>query len=79
MLGSVEYSEAEMALFEHFGMADIAQNMQPPMLYTVLATKAFILNDQTPWSDSLRRCLLAFEKGTAYRMTPEWDKLILRG
>lgn len=78
MLGTVEYSNAEMAMFTHFGMADIAANIQPPMLYTLLASKAFMMNDQTPWSDSLRRCITALEKGTAYRMTPEWDALILR-
>jgi hypothetical protein len=35
MLGTVKYSDAEMALFVHFGMADIAPNIQPPILYTV--------------------------------------------
>jgi hypothetical protein len=79
MLGTVEYSVAEMILFDHFGMADIAPNIQPPMLYTMLASKAFIMNDQTSWSDSLRRCITALEKGTTYRMTPEWDRLIFKG
>jgi hypothetical protein len=78
MLGdSCHYSETEMRLFEHFGMANIACHMQPPMLYALLATKAFILNDQTPWADGLRRCLIALEKCSTYRKTPEWDALIL--
>jgi len=77
MLGDASYSKTEMELFEHFGFADIAGNMQPPMLYTILASKAFMMNDQTRWADGLRRCLTAFEKGSAYRCTPEWDALIL--
>ena len=76
MLGTVKYSDAEMALFAHFGMADIAPNIQPPILYAMLASIAFMLNDQSLWSEGLRRCITALEKGTAHRMTPEWDELI---
>jgi hypothetical protein len=81
MLGDASYSEKEMKLFAHFGMADIAYNMQPPMLYTMLAYKAFVTDDQTMFAAALRRCLVAlenvgFEKSKVYRCTPEWDALI---
>jgi hypothetical protein len=80
MLGDATYSEKELKLFAHFGMADIAYNMQPPMLYTLLASKAFIMNDQTPYASALRRCIKAFEATDrdeiVYRCTPEWDALI---
>jgi hypothetical protein len=81
MLGDLSYSEKELKLIAHFGMADIAYNIQPPLLYTMLAYKAFVTNDQTPYASALRRCLEAlenvgFEKGKVYRCTPEWDALI---
>jgi len=57
-------------------MLDICQNIQPALLYPMLAAKAFIMNDQTVWAEGLRRCMKAMENGTVYRTTPEWDALI---
>lgn len=76
MLGDASYSKKELELIEHFGFMDAAYNMQPPMLYMLMASKAFMMNDQTPWAHGLRRCIKAFEEGSTYRMTPEWDALI---
>ena len=79
MLRDVTYSEREIKLFAHFKMADIAYNIQPPLLYTMLAYRAFLTNDQTEYASALRRCLEAlesFEKDKVYRCTPEWDALI---
>ena len=74
--GLCEYSEKEQRLIEHFGFQDVAQNVFPPVLYPMMAAKAFIINEQGPYADSLRRLMAAFETGKAYRLTPEWDAMI---
>ncbi len=75
MLGRSKYSEKELEMFAHFGMAEFAEYTAASLFYTMLASKAFVMNDQTPWSNALRRCLVALEAG-GYRGTPEWDALI---
>lgn len=75
MLGDSIYSEAELKLINHFGFENAVGHVLPALLYPMMASKAFMVNDQTMYASALRRCLLAFEKG-AYRGTPEWDALI---
>lgn len=78
MLGAEpEYSEVEKEMFEHFGMLDVSSNVQPVLFYHMLGIKAFVDDDQSKWSEGLRRCIKALDRGTAYRMTQEWDDLIL--
>ena len=65
MLGDATYSEREIKLFAHFKMADIAYNIQPPLLYTMLAYRAFLTNDQTsmpPRCGGALRLLKALKK-----------------
>jgi hypothetical protein len=75
MLGESIYSETELKLIRHFGFENAVGHVLPALLYPMMASKAFMMNDQTQFASALRRCLLAFEKG-AYRGTPEWDALI---
>jgi len=75
MLGDSSYSEKELKLIEHFGFENAAGHVLPAMLFTMMAAKAFMMDDRTPYAAALRRCLKAFETG-AYRCTPEWDALI---
>jgi hypothetical protein len=75
MYGESIYSETELKLIEHFGFENAVGHVLPALLYSMMASKAFMMNDQTQFASALRRCLLAFEKG-AYRGTPEWDALI---
>jgi hypothetical protein len=72
----MKYSKAEMEMFAHYGMAEIAEYIQPALFYPMLACKAFTMNDTTDWAHGLRRCIKAMENGTVYRGTPEWDALI---
>lgn len=71
-----EYSEKELELIRHFGFGDVASNAYPPMIYNMMAVKAFMNNDHSNYAHSLRRCIRALETGSCYRMTPEWDALI---
>jgi hypothetical protein len=75
MLGDAIYSEKELKLIDHFGFENAAAHVLPALLYPMMASKAFMMDDRTEYASALRRCLLAFEKG-AYRGTPEWDALI---
>jgi hypothetical protein len=75
MYGESIYSEAELKLIKHFGFENAIGHVLPALLYPMMASKAFMVDDRTPFASALRRCLLAFEKG-AYRGTPEWDALI---
>ena len=73
-----EYSEKEWLLIDHFGFRTVSEHAFPPMIYSMMAIKAFTSNEQSPYVDSLRRCLLHLEAGK-YRMTPEFENLIQVG
>jgi hypothetical protein len=74
---SVIYSAQEKELIAHFGLSELIDQLgSAPALYRILAITAFVRNDQTPWADALRRCLLALESGTPQRGTSDWDALL---
>jgi hypothetical protein len=71
-----EYSKKEMELIKWYKFLDIYERLSPPELYRLMAEKAFLDDDRTAYSDSLRRCLRALNTGNIKRLTPEWDELI---
>lgn len=72
------YSDAEKKLIAYFGFTDISEStsLVPAVLYPMMASKAFVDNDRTPAADALRRAIVALERRSVYRETPEWDSLI---
>lgn len=69
------YSDKEVGLIKSFGF-DYLLNQEPSITYSALAMHCFRENLRGDNVDSLRRCFLAFEKGTPYRKTEEFDNLI---
>jgi hypothetical protein len=72
-----EYSEKEMALIAYFGYTNIADRVSANSIYRMMMEKAFITDDRSTAAESIRRCLIALEEGEIYRMTDEWDRLIV--
>jgi hypothetical protein len=72
----MNYSPKEHTLIEHFGFSDVADSMEPPVLYRVMAEKAFCEDMRGDAVDSLRRCLTALNRSSCFRMTEEWDEMI---
>jgi hypothetical protein len=69
-------SPAERKLFEHFQLEILlSTGTFMPMLLTMLGTRAFIDNDQSPYAEALRRGLRLLEND-GFRGTPEWEALI---
>ena len=73
---TINWSDKELKLVEHYGYSDLADRVEPLMLYRMMVNKAFAINDQSEYANSLRRCSYALDNCTVYRMTPEFDKLI---
>jgi hypothetical protein len=72
----IRYSEKEQKLFEYFGF-EAFLNQEPTVTYQTLALHCFSKNLDNSFVDSLRRCYNAMQKGFPYRMTQEFDDLIL--
>lgn len=72
----MKYSKKEWRLIDHFKFMKVAEHVFPPVLYSFMASKAFIMNEQGPYADSLRRAVCALESGKINRLTPEWESLI---
>lgn len=77
MFTTTEYSEKEWKLITILGYQQIAKNVSPIQLYRLLSEKAFIDKMDNKISDSIRNCMIACNEGRIYRMTPEWDELII--
>jgi NTP pyrophosphatase (non-canonical NTP hydrolase) len=71
------YSDAEKRLIAYFNMTGIAELIEPPAIYPIMMEKAFCRNMQGEAVESLRRCCIALQQCFPYRLTPEWDKLII--
>lgn len=69
-----EYSPNEKKMIEYYGFTDVAERMFPSTLYPLMAAKAFIMNDNSVYSDALRKAIKHMEHN--YRMTPEFEALI---
>ena len=71
-----QYSEKELKLIEQLGYMDLP-SVEPIVLYRIMATNLFKQNKTGVLVDSVRRCLNAIDNGTPYRLTKEFDELIL--
>lgn len=49
----------------------------PPTVLDCVVMEVFLENKTGPAVDSLRRCVAAVKKRSPYRMTPEYDALIV--
>lgn len=71
-----DYSENEWKLIGRYGFSFMSDDtISPPLLYQLMAAKAFILNDQGPAAMALRRGLVALNNMQP-RLTPEFEALI---
>ena len=52
-------------------------SVEPIVLYRIMAMNLFKENKTGVLVDSVRRCLNAIDNGTPYRLTKEFDELIL--
>jgi hypothetical protein len=71
-----QYSEKELKLIEQLGYMDLP-SVEPIVLYRIMAMDLFKRNETGVLVDSVRRCLNAIDNGTPYRLTPEFDELIV--
>ena len=71
-----EYSKDEWRIIVHYGLADIANEICPAILYQMLAKAAFIRNDGSDFEGALRKAVVAMDKCHPLRMTPQWDDLV---
>ena len=73
-----QYSKKETLLFQQLGYEDLL-TQEPAVLYRMVALNLFKENSYTKefLIESVRRCLNAIDNGKPYRLTPEFDELIL--
>ncbi len=71
-----QYSKREQELFTALGYSDLL-TQEPAVLYRMVALNLFKQNKTGVLVDSVRRCLNAIDNGKPYRLTAEFDELIL--
>ena len=71
-----QYSKKETLLFQQLGYGDLL-TQEPAVLYRMVALNLFKQNETGVLVDSVRRCLNAIDNGTPYRLTEEFDELIV--
>lgn len=71
-----QYSQKEQELFTALGYEDLL-TQEPVVLYRMVALNLFKQNETGFFVRSIRRCLNAIDNGTPYRLTKEFDDLIL--
>jgi hypothetical protein len=71
-----QYSKKEILLFQQLGYEDLL-TQEPAVLYRMVALDLFKRNETGVLVDSVRRCLNAIDNGTPYRLTEEFDELIV--
>lgn len=73
-----QYSKKETLLFQQLGYGDLL-TQEPVVLYRMVALNLFKENCYTKGFlvESVRRCLNAIDNGTPYRLTEDFDELIL--
>lgn len=75
-LTNPQYSQKELKLIEQLGYMDLP-SVEPITLYRIMAMNLFKQNESGVLVDSVRRCLNAIDNGAPYRLTKEFDSLIL--
>lgn len=71
-----QYSKKETLLFQQLGYEDLF-TQEPAVLYRMVALNLFKKDETGVLVDSVRRCLNAIDDGTPYRLTEEFDDLIV--
>ena len=71
-----QYSKKEQELFITLGYSDLL-TQEPAVLYRMVALNLFKEGNIGILVDNIRRCLIALDKGTPYRLTEEFDDLIV--
>jgi hypothetical protein len=71
-----QYSQKEQELFTALGYKDLL-TQEPAVLYRMVALNLFKQDETGVLVDSVRRCLNAIDNGTPYRLTEEFDDLIV--
>lgn len=71
-----QYSEKELKLIERLGYMDLP-SVEPIVLYRIMAMDLFKQNETGVLVDSVRRCMNAIDNGAPYRLTEEFDELIV--
>ena len=71
-----QYSQKEQELFTTLGYKDLL-TQEPVVLYRMVALNLFKQNKTGVLVDSVRRCLNVIDDGKPYRLTEEFDKLIV--
>jgi hypothetical protein len=71
-----QYSQKEQELFTALGYKDLL-TQEPAVLYRMVALNLFKQNETGVLVDSVRRCLNAIDNGKPYRLTEEFDDLIV--
>ena len=76
MMTDPQYSKKETLLFQQLGYEDLL-TQEPAVLYRMVALNLFKQNKTGVLVESVRRCLNAIDNGTPYRLTEEFDDLIV--
>jgi len=71
-----DYSEKEKLLFKYFSLDHLMVQLNPITLYRMAGERAFLDKMEGPEVDSLRRCIIASNNCSVYRVSPEWDAMI---
>ena len=71
-----QYSKKETLLFQQLGYEDLL-TQEPAVLYRMVALNLFKQNKTGVLVESIRRCLNAIDNGKPYRLTEEFDDLIV--
>jgi len=71
-----QYSKKEQELFTALGYSDLL-TQEPVVLYRMVALNMFKEGNSGILVDNIRRCLNAIDKGEPYRLTEEFDDLIV--
>jgi len=71
-----QYSKKEQELFTALGYSDLL-NQEPVVLYRMVALNFFKEGNSGILVDNIRRCLNAIDNWKPYRLTEEFDELIV--
>jgi hypothetical protein len=76
MMTNPQYSKKETLLFQQLGYEDLL-TQEPAVLYRMVALNLFKQKKTGVLVESVRMCLNAIDNGTPYRLTEEFDDLIV--
>lgn len=71
-----KYSESERILLNHFNLNAYAEMTTAIHAWRTMAEVAFLLNEQSPYADAVRRGLEALNDHHILRDSKEFDELI---